>query len=227
MAPVIEVVVLKIAESTGSLEGTGGGASTWQQLIQTIIAQDGVKRLYWGIAVENSTILRLFVEWDSLDHHKKFQASEAHSPFIKKVLTIFSEFLLVAHTELSASGRDVFTSPAVELLTVFFPAEYTSLQQDTVTTNIQKMLLAIEGKAKGVRTGVTGWAIESDLKNLKKPGVKGQALFLFIGWDAVEDHIAFRGTDTYKDNIHFLRDAEDLQDFLNMHSHLKEVASGK
>jgi heme-degrading monooxygenase HmoA len=223
MAPITEVVVLRIAESAGSLEGTGEGASIWKELIQTIIAQDGVQRLYWGLAVEDQTILRLFVVWESLEHHKKFQASEAHGPFIKTALTIFS-FLLMSHTELSPLAKDVFESPAAELLTAWFPAEYTSTQQETVESNIHKMLKAVDGKAKGSRGGVTGWGVENDVKNLKRPELTGKAFFLFIGWDTVEDHEAFRGTDLFKENIHLLRNAEDMQDFLNMHSHLKEVS---
>jgi heme-degrading monooxygenase HmoA len=223
MAPITEVVILRIAESAGSLEGTGDGASVWKELIQTIIAQDGVQRLYWGIGVEDQTILRLFIVWESLEHHKKFQASEAHGPFIKTSLSIFS-FLLVAHTELSPLAKDVFGSPAAELLTAWFPTEYTSTQQEIVESNVHKMLKAVDGKAKGSRGAVTGWGVENDVKNLKRPGVTGKVFFLFVGWDTVEDHLAFRGSDLYKENIHFFRDAEDMQDFLPMHSHLKEVS---
>jgi len=81
----------------------------------------------------------------------------------------------------------------------------------------------LEGKAKGTRAAAAGWGFEDDLPNLKIAGLKGRTFFLFIGWDAVEDHLQFRTTDAYKDNIHFIRDAEDLRDFLNMHYHAKVI----
>jgi hypothetical protein len=144
-------------------------------------------------------------------------------------MSIFSEIVLVAHSNLKAiqhTARDVFTSPAAELLTVFFPAEYTVAQQENFEAGMHQFLKNIEGKAEGARAAAAGWGMESDIANLKILGLKGRAFFLFIGWDRVEDHLQFRGTDAYKDNIHFIRDAEDLRDFLNMHFHGKEMVKG-
>lgn len=35
--------------------------------------------------------------------------------------------------------------------------------------------------------------------------MKGKAVVLVIGWESKEAHLAFRETDTFKENIHFLR----------------------
>lgn len=228
MASTTEIVILKLKDSAETLEGNGKGTATWQDIIDEILSQDGAQRLYWGKAIEDASMVRLFVEWNSIDHHKKFEGSEAYKPFVKKVMTVFSEITLMAHSNLKPlqhTTRDVFTSPASELLSVFFSAEYTTAQRDKFEAGMHQFLKNIEGKAKGSRAAAAGWGVEDDITNLKIPGLKGRAFFLFIGWDKVEDHLQFRGTDAYKENIHFIRDAEDLRDFLNMHFHGKEVVS--
>lgn len=47
-----------------------------------------------------------------------------------------------------------------------------------------------------------------------------------IGWKSVEAHMAFRETQMFKDNIHHLRSAKDLQDLAVVHAHLTEVQPG-
>jgi quinol monooxygenase YgiN len=229
MSPTTEIAILKLKDSTETLEGSSQAASTWQEILDEILSSEGAQRLYWGKAVEDPSLVRLFIEWESLEHHKKVQASEPYAALIEKIDIIFSEVTLVAHSnlkDLQHTARDVFTSPAAELLTVFFPAEYTAAQQEKFEAGMHQLLKNIEGKAKGARAAAAGWGMESDIANLKISGYKGRAFFLCIGWDRVEDHLQFRGTDAYKDNIHFIRDAEDLRDFLNMHFHGKEMVKG-
>jgi hypothetical protein len=226
MAPVTEILIAKLKDSAESLEGSGEGASIWQETIDTIIVQDGVQRLYWGKVVEDASMVRMFIDWETFEHHKSFEASDTYHPFVEKFMSICSEVVLMSHSEiipLDKTVRDVFTSPATELLSVFFPAEYTAVQQDKYKEGIQQLIKSIEGKAKGARAAAIGWAIEDNLPNLQKPELKGRIFFLFIGWDSVEDHLEFRGTDIFKENIHYVRQVEGMQGLLNMHFHGKEV----
>lgn len=226
MAPTTEIVILKLKDSTESLEGDSDAATLWSQSLTTILSQPGVQRLHWGTAIEDPSLLRLFIDWDTLSQHKTFEASDAYAPFVENVLSFCLEVTLMAHailTDLQGTARDVFTSPASELLTVFFPAEYTFAQQSKFESGMHQFLRNIAGKAAGSRAAAAGWGLESDIPNLKIPGLKGRAFFLFIGWERVEDHLRFRGMEAYKENIHFIRDAEDLRNFVNMHFHGKEV----
>jgi len=49
---------------------------THVDLLETLLSQPGCQRCYWGREVENKDMLRWFVDWDSIDSHKKFIASE-------------------------------------------------------------------------------------------------------------------------------------------------------
>jgi len=225
MAPNTEIAYFKLKDPKETLEGSGEAATTAQEIFDTIIAIDGVQRIYWGKAVEDPSIVRVFIEWESIEHHTKFQTSEAMGPFVQKFMTIFSETTLMAHSNLKDivnTARDVYTSPASELLTVFFPAGYTTAQQDKFEADIHKLVNNI-GEAKGFRAVAAGWGLEDDIPNLTKPETKGKAFFFLVGWDTIQDHMNVREGDAFKENIHLLRDAEDLQGFLNMHFHGKEV----
>jgi hypothetical protein len=228
MAPTTEIVILKLKDPASSLSDSSPTATLWHSILSTAISQPGAQRLHWGVVIEDPSLVRLFIDWDTLAHHKTFEASEAYAPFVENVLTIFSEITLMAHTDLkdlNGTARDVFTSPASEMLSVFFPTEYTSAQQDTFEKGMYQFLANIEGKAPGSRAAAAGWGFESDIPNLKIEGEKGRAFFLFIGWNKVEDHLAFRGTEAYRENIHFIAGAEVLRGFVNMHMHGREVVS--
>lgn len=41
----------------------------------TLSDQDGVQKIYFGAEVEAPTNLRWFVDWNSRDHHSKFEST--------------------------------------------------------------------------------------------------------------------------------------------------------
>lgn len=44
--------------------------------IETLLAQPGAQRVYWGRQVEDSQMLMWFVDWDDIDDHKRFMTSK-------------------------------------------------------------------------------------------------------------------------------------------------------
>ena len=48
----------------------------FKETIDTVLEQPGAQRAYWGVEVENPTIGRLFIDWDSVDAHLAFIKSE-------------------------------------------------------------------------------------------------------------------------------------------------------
>ena len=44
--------------------------------LNAILDQEGAQRAYWSLEVENPSMLRVFIDWDSVDHHTKFAESE-------------------------------------------------------------------------------------------------------------------------------------------------------
>jgi len=76
MAPVTEIALLPLVEGKYPDDANSGPGQTWKGLLDTLLSQKGVQKVYWGREIENPSTLRLFVDWDSLDGHKTFIASE-------------------------------------------------------------------------------------------------------------------------------------------------------
>jgi heme-degrading monooxygenase HmoA len=77
-------------------------------------------------------------------------------------------------------------------------------------SNVEKFVKVVE-ETKG--EGYLGVAYGETMEDVKKhadqgkDGVKeGKAVVLLIGWESKELHMKFRETDTFKENIHFLRE---------------------
>lgn len=47
-----------------------------QDALATVTRQPGCQRAYFGVEEEDLTNMRWFLDWDSVDDHKKFMASE-------------------------------------------------------------------------------------------------------------------------------------------------------
>lgn len=44
--------------------------------LKQIISQNGCQSIFWGHQVDKPDVLTLFINWDSIGHHKKFIDSE-------------------------------------------------------------------------------------------------------------------------------------------------------
>jgi hypothetical protein len=112
------------------------------------------------------------------------------------------------------------TSPVTEVITCYFSAENDSFEE-----NVNKLIPIIKEKAKGFKAASGGWVIEDVEHESIGSGKKGKAFVAVIGyvpsrrrfvdtiltpessrWESVEAHMKFRETQTFKDNIHLLRD---------------------
>jgi len=84
MAPVTEVVIfsLKPNVSVSGVAGDTTAKAAWEYISNTTLEQPGAQRAYWGMEEENPSTLRLFVDWDSLEHHQDFAKTEYafHTP---------------------------------------------------------------------------------------------------------------------------------------------------
>lgn len=90
-----------------------------------------------------------------------------------------------------------FSAPATEIATFYFDGEPPSDYFDNVKKCADEVLKEIDG--------FLGWAVGTTHEVVEKEGVKGKAAVLLIGWQSVEQHMAFRNTQSFKDNIHLLR----------------------
>jgi len=76
MAPVTEVALFPLAEDQNVDDPTSAAGQTLNACLETVSKQDGCQRVFWGKQVENPSIGVAFIDWESVDHHKKFNESE-------------------------------------------------------------------------------------------------------------------------------------------------------
>lgn len=102
-----------------------------------------------------------------------------------------------------------------EIVTAYFPEDYSDSDRKTTEENIYKLLKALEDNAKTYHGVATGWAVEK----IPIPGSdeKGTAFLMFLGWDSVQAHLDFRDHQAFKDNIHYLREAKDIKTMTVVH----------
>lgn len=123
------------------------------------------------------------------------------------------------HPPSQVLGRS--TSPATEILLVYFPTDYSKEDQDKFEADIQKLIAVIKQHSDKYTGSAGGWVLEE----LTIPGTeeKAKVYSANLGWKSVEDHLDFRGTDAFKENIHLLRGAKDLKKLTVVHYHGNEV----
>lgn len=209
-----EIALLKLKPDT-NVTDAGPASATWKETLSTVLSQPGAQRAYYGTSVETPTMLRLFIDWDSVDAHKKFMASEAYGPFGGKLMSILDGVEGVYHAHMSphppSAALAQTSSPATELLTVYFPKDYSTAQMEKFSADFETLRKAmVEGGKDAFVTAAGGWCVEDEVANPANPEMKGKAFFGAIGWKSVQHHLDFRSTSTFQDNIHLLRGAEGL-----------------
>jgi len=76
MAPqVTELAKLPLKAGTDVSDPNTTAGTVWQDTLNEVLSQDGAQRAYWGTQVESPNILMLYIDWQTLDAHKKFMAS--------------------------------------------------------------------------------------------------------------------------------------------------------
>ena len=115
-------------------------------------------------------------------------------------------------------------SPATEILTVYFPQDYSQSDQDKFLEDIKKLVKAVEDNADTYTGSAGGWVVED--VPIPDTSEKGKAYVALIGWKSMEDHMAFRNTQAFKGNIHWLLDAKDMKHRTVVHYSGTEVQPG-
>lgn len=75
MAPVTEIAYLPLKAGQNPTDANSPAGSLMQEIFNAALEQEGAQRVYWSLEVENPSMLRLFIDWGSLDHHTKFNES--------------------------------------------------------------------------------------------------------------------------------------------------------
>lgn len=228
MAPTTEIALLPL-KSGEHPDSEGSTTSTiHKELAQIVLSQPGCQRLYWSREVENPDNLRWLLDWDSIDDHKKFMKSEAYKPFLEKFGEILGGSPQLWHANFTShppSAALSTTSPATEILHIYFPTDLSDDSAADFVERVKKFTAVLEKDASGFTGSATGWVTEEI--DIPDKGEKAKAFCILFGWKTVEDHQAFRETQSFKDNINLLRGAKDLKGLNVVHIHSKEIHKAK
>jgi hypothetical protein len=144
----------------------------------------------------------LSTDWNSVKAHQDFNNTPAYPAFKERFQTFSGGPPRIIHVDFKPEGAldKAITAPVTEVATfVFGPDGVPS----GFGAGVEKFGAAIEaGSIPGFLIATYGFALEE----VEIDGKKGKAAVLAIGWDSVDAHMQFRETQTFKDNIHFLRD---------------------
>lgn len=150
----------------------------------------------------------LFSDWESIESHKKFQASPEYGPFSEHLEQIMISAKLY-HFHPQPSPPSVLDSAPVTEMAVFFGTD------DNFNDNVGRFLAAIS-EAEGSCGFSHGEIIEDLAKTeYEKPG---KAVQLCIGWQSKQLHMRFRESDVFKKNIHLLRKGMSGVEMVSCHT---------
>lgn len=73
---VTEVVLLPLQAGKNPEDPTSSTAHVHNEVLDTLLSQQGVQRAYWGRQVEDQLMLHWFVDWDEIEDHRTFMNSK-------------------------------------------------------------------------------------------------------------------------------------------------------
>ncbi|CEJ57515.1 hypothetical protein PMG11_06206 [Penicillium brasilianum] len=153
------------------------------------------QRVYWGVEIEDPDKLRLFVNWDSLEAHEEANKDPAYLPAVIPIGSVCSGPHTVYHARFNPYPPTVLAeAPVTEVMTIYFPADYSLDDQKTYDDGMRKFFKACHTHAGGFLTSTGGWVHE--VQKLED-GEEVKAYVALFGWESVDHHLAFRET------IHF------------------------
>ncbi|KAK6538034.1 hypothetical protein TWF694_010927 [Orbilia ellipsospora] len=179
--------------------------------LETLSAQPGCEKISWGLGIEDPKSLFWFVEWDKLDSHETFKATEIYPTFVSTTLSALTSpenptpiklthypFPSSLHALLSENPSFKSTPPKLEYFWM-----KTIPQAEGPTT----MLNHLETFAEPLKTYQGGVAVTF------APAVEDETVFLTLAlWPTVQVHMEFRETENFAKMMPVMRTLrEDVQ----------------
>jgi len=144
------------------------------------------------------------LDWAARESHHKFMNSPEYGPFLEQTSTLVSAPPHLHHITTKPFPPTILGSAPVIEFATFYNIE------PGFMSNVEKFVKVVE-EAKG--EGYLGVAYGETMEDVKKHAdqgkddvKEGKAVVLLIGWKSKELHMKFRETDTFKENIHLLRE---------------------
>jgi hypothetical protein len=145
-------------------------------------------------------------DWESLDAHKAFVASEPYGPFLDKLAPLLDGSPHLFHIKLPASSNGAgFDAPVTECINLYFDSSLDEASYDKSFSTF----VAEAGKIQGSEaTGlVGGWGVETH--RVDGEGDEKKYFGAFIGWPSVDSHMEFRKNEDFPQVVSHLREGTE------------------
>lgn len=71
-----EIAIFPLKDGKVPDDANSAAGQVLKDTLDTLTEQKGFQQAYWGRELENPGTFRLFVDWDSVDHHIEFTKTE-------------------------------------------------------------------------------------------------------------------------------------------------------
>jgi len=220
--PTTEIAVIPLIAGASIGDPGSHAAAVMRDIVTTLHQQDGLQQVHFGAQVESPNVLQMMIsknqtphsqallkiiliptlsDWDSRQHHETFQASTAYQSFVKRLGAIMFASPQIHHVDFEPAGAlaKAFSAPVTEVATFYCDVEPIS----DWLSNASKAVSRLEEQPASAGYLSSSYGITHEVVEYK--GVKGKAAVIAIGWTNKEAHLAFRETQTFRENIGLLR----------------------
>lgn len=207
MAPVTEFSAIKLQPGLTPAAIDDG----IRKLAEATLAAPGCNGFYTSLVHEDPSRMYMLVDWASLEAQQEFAQQDLYLGLIIELVTacvdpgvppigyhvaLSPAAPAVLHNNDSRRGATAPSSPAVELLHVYFPPG--TAADAEIERQVGRFLGTLDGIEGFSGQTAVGWALE-ELEY--KDGEKCRVLVMGIGWESVAAHERFRDTEAFKEIV--------------------------
>ncbi|KAF2158997.1 hypothetical protein M409DRAFT_30532 [Zasmidium cellare ATCC 36951] len=164
-----------------------------QQLLRVVEPLPTVGRVFSGFVHGRPNQMRAFLDWDSVEAHEAFNASDIFPPFVEDFKSKVAGPFTLWHVDFKPSLEALHntqTAPVTEVLTFYFagtpPADF-----------MEKAFAFREVLAQ--QTGFVDVALGVAHEEVEFEGEKGHPLVVLVGWKSEQDWKTFAESEEYKE----------------------------
>ncbi|TRM69246.1 hypothetical protein BD626DRAFT_473446 [Schizophyllum amplum] len=193
--PTTEIAIIPLVDGSNINDANNGAAIAVKECFDTVSEQaDGVQQYYLGMQIEDPSMLVAMIDWDNAEKHQAWMKHPEYGPVNERIGAIFAAAGKVLHADFFPSGHldKTIAAPVTEIALFYFDG---APPEDYIVGFVKA--LSILDKENDIISAAAGITHEE----LEYEGVKGKAAVVIFGWTSVDAHVAFRQTQTYKDNI--------------------------
>jgi len=214
MPTTTEVVIVPMPANTNIGDPADEAAQILKDVCDVLSEQSGWQQIHFGTQIEHPDTLQMFIDWDSIEKHKEFEASAKYGPFLQRFSGVIAGPPTIYHADfLPADALARATAaPVTEVVALNFAGE-AGVPSGTMEALLKFRQSIIDANVPGFVDAAGGPTYEE----IEIDGTKGKAVIMAIGWESVEAHTKYRETSVFTENAHLLR--ENVQK-----SHLNHVA---